>query len=524
MSTLATRVIFALVMTATIFALAQSANAVQLDAGGQGQVLIYPYYTVNQFPNGQRSQQTLLSIVNTSDAAQVVQVTFREALNGRAALQFKVWMGRWDVWTGTVFALADDGIASDGAGVLTRDATCTTPMFSSGSLTSGGARYFPLGNANYSGALSDGGPSELGRARHGWIEVMSLANVTGPSASAISFLYATGMPANCAAVQNLAYGTDVSTRPSGGLAGSVSIIRVAEGTLLASRAEALSGFTDISLFSDSMHPAPDLASVNEGTPGGAVSAMVVDDQGRNQVLTYGAPGSGSRPVDAVSAALMATRVKNEYQSAASLYGATDLVLTLPTKPFYTDPALIGASTPALPPFDEPFTAPGSSRVCVPYSLFSQDQRQYLPDYDNCSLDPSPPIPPWGGPPRPLIIGLFQASNVVAFLTVTTTPTLTGVLAAPLPPGATNPWLPWFIYPWVAPAGWLDMNLATPLFNHRLPASSEGKVLSGLPVIGYAASIIVNGNVSNGVLANYGYAVRHVTTVACSKASDGLPCD
>lgn len=524
MSSFATRVFFALAMTATSLVLTQSACAVQLDPGGQGQVLIYPYYTVTQYGNGLRSKQTLLSIVNTSDAGQVVQVTFREALNGRAALQFKVWLGQWDVWTGTVFALVDDGIASDGAAVLTRDRSCTTPLFStSGLTTSGGTPYLPFDSTSYSGAKSDGGPTDLLRARHGWIEVISLANVTGPSAAAINAVYASGAPANCAAVQNLAYGPDVSTRPSGGLAGTVSIISVAEGTVLSSRAEALSGFTGLSLYRDAMQPESDLSSVNEGTPGGAVSAMVVDELGRNQVLTYGAPGSGSRPVDAVSAVLMATRVKNEYQSAAALYGATDLVLTLPTKAFYTDPALIGMSAPALSPFDEPFAAPGRSRVCVPYSMFSQDQRQYLPDYDNCSFDPSPPVPPFGGP-RYLIIGLFQAANVVGLLDVSVTPTFTAVLAAPLPPGATNPYFPWFVRPSIAPAGWLDMNLATPHFNHHLPASAGGKVLSGLPAIGYSASVIVNGNVSNGVLANYGSAVRHVTTVACSKESDGSPCD
>ena len=69
-----------------------------------------------------------------------------------------------------------------------------------------------------------------------------------------------------------------------------------------------------------------------------------------------------------------------------------------------------------------------------------------------------------------------------------------------------------------------MNLAATNFNHRLPASAEGKVLSGLPAIGFSASNIVNNNVSNGVLANYASTVRHVTTVACTKAADQSPCD
>ena len=60
--------------------------------------------------------------------------------------------------------------------------------------------------------------------------------------------------------------------------------------------------------------------------------------------------------------------------------------------------------------------------------------------------------------------------------------------------------------------------------HALLPSVEGKVLHGLPIIGFWASNIVNNNVADGVLANYAAAVRHATSVTCVKASDGTPCD
>ncbi len=517
MSTFATRFVFLMTMVFAGAACERPAHAVQIDAGGQGQVLIYPYYTVHQ------GKQTLLSIINTSDLAQVLQVTFREALNGRSALQFRIWLGRKDVWTGTVFALADDGIASDGAGVLTRDSTCTTPVFATGSLTSGGARYFPLGNGNYSGVMSDGGPTELGRARHGWIEVISLATLFGLPANAMAINFSNGMPYNCGVLTTGIVNQSNSASPRGGLSGAVSIIRVQAGVVLSSRAEALSGFTGISLYNDAMQPAPDLSSVNEGMPGGAVSAMVVDELGRNQVLTYGATGSGSRPIDAVSAVLMATRVKNEYQIASSIGGSTDWVVTMPTKPFYTDPALVGVFNTSFPPFEEPFAAPGNSRICAPYRLFNQDQRELAPPHADCVFVAVGPIPSPVLPSQ--FVTLYQSANVVPFKSQSwPSPNQTSVFAAPGPPRAIPPDVPWHVLPWVGTAGWMEMNLATIQRNHRLPASAEGKLLSGLPVVGYSASNIVNGNVSNGVLANYGSAVRHVTTVACSKASDGSPCD
>ena len=69
---------------------------------------------------------------------------------------------------------------------------------------------------------------------------------------------------------------------------------------------------------------------------------------------------------------------------------------------------------------------------------------------------------------------------------------------------------------------IDLNPAQQV--HKLLPSVEGKVLVGLPVIGFWASNIVNANAINGVLANYAAAVRHATSVTCVKASDGTPCD
>lgn len=517
-NTFAIRLIHVIVIALMGLASVPPSQAVQLNPGGQGQVLLYPYYSVHN------QQQTLLSIINTSDVEQVLQVTFREALNGRSALQFKIWLGRHDTWTGTVFALADDGMASDGAAVLTRDRTCTTPMFSSGSLTSGGATYFPLGNQNYSGAMNDGGPSDLGRARHGWIEVISLANVYGLPATAMTFS-GTGFPANCSVLQNFAFGPDNLARPSGGLAGAASVIRVAAGTILSSRAEALSGFTEISLYNnDPMQPAPDLASVNEGTLGGPVSATVFDDQGHRQVLTYGTPGSDSRPIDAVSAALMATRVKNEYQTSVALAAGTDWVVTMPTMPFYTDPAITGNFVQALPPFERPFLAPGNALTCTPFYIHDQNQLRDSGDWlPNTCGSGGASIP---GTPTFRRLILFQASNVIGYTVPTdadASPLRTEVLFAPAPAGARVPDLPWHIRADAAPAGWLEMYLSRAYTLHRLPFSAEGKSLDGLPAIGYSASNIVNGNVSNGVLANYAAAARHATAVSCVKDNNGTPC-
>lgn len=59
---------------------ASSASAVSLNPKGIGQVLVYPYYTVN------KHQDTLISVANTTDVGKVVNVEFLEGINSRDIL------------------------------------------------------------------------------------------------------------------------------------------------------------------------------------------------------------------------------------------------------------------------------------------------------------------------------------------------------------------------------------------------------------------------------------------------------
>lgn len=61
-----------------------AAVAVNLSPQGTGQVLIYPYYTVNA------NQDTYFSVGNQSGFPQVLKVRFNEGRNGRPALDVDV--------------------------------------------------------------------------------------------------------------------------------------------------------------------------------------------------------------------------------------------------------------------------------------------------------------------------------------------------------------------------------------------------------------------------------------------------
>jgi hypothetical protein len=72
--------------------IAGTAQAVNLNPDGLGQVLLYPYYTTNA------GNATLLSVVNTTDSAKAVKVRFKEGYNSREVLDFNMYMSAYDVW------------------------------------------------------------------------------------------------------------------------------------------------------------------------------------------------------------------------------------------------------------------------------------------------------------------------------------------------------------------------------------------------------------------------------------------
>src|SRR5687768_14269717 len=141
--------------------LATTATAVNLNPDGLGQVLIYPYYTVNA------GNDTLLSVVNTTNRAKAVKVRFLEGRNSREVLDFNLYLSPFDVWTAAVFQLSGTGEAN----LLTRDTSCTVPAIRTNTSlpqTAGGDRYVPFRNFAYTGGNADNGPTSLTRTREGY--------------------------------------------------------------------------------------------------------------------------------------------------------------------------------------------------------------------------------------------------------------------------------------------------------------------------------------------------------------------
>jgi hypothetical protein len=104
---------------AGVAGIANISNAVNINPDGTGQVLVYPYYTVNG------GNQTLLSVVNTTNLGKAVKVRILEGRNSFEVLDFNLYLSPEDVWTAGIFSSDLVGSTTGGASIRTFDRSCT---------------------------------------------------------------------------------------------------------------------------------------------------------------------------------------------------------------------------------------------------------------------------------------------------------------------------------------------------------------------------------------------------------------
>lgn len=298
-----------------------SAQAVNINPDGLGQVLIYPYYTVNG------GNTTLLSVVNTTEHAKAVKVRFKEGKNSREVLDFNLYLSMYDVWTAAIKNI-------DGTPTLRiADNSCTVPYLY---MNEGSKQPFLVYGMN--DVDGEGEFGDIARAREGYFEMIEMGTILNETTTAYAVTHDTsgdnkGMPPYdpevtgdypCKTVVDAwtidndltgagGYWIDASTGnpdhdltlPSGGLFGGASIVNVQAGTMFSYDAKALNGFTDGRLIG-TLHgePGNSYPGLNDGN---VEDAVVFTDDGR---VYYSE--QFSRGVDAVSFVFMHDAIMNEY--------------------------------------------------------------------------------------------------------------------------------------------------------------------------------------------------------------------
>ena len=546
-------------------------NAVNVNPDGLGQVLIYPYYTVNG------GNSTLISVVNTTNDVKAVKVRFLENLNSQEVLDFNLYLSPFDVWTGGAY-----DIGTEGGVMITRDKSCTVPYFyqqfadagmDATNLTnadSGGNYQGFFKNFQYAalvngvpGHNADGGPSDLARTREGHLEMIEMGRVvddgdiltdaplpTEGSTSAVddapnpapytgsrlanAATHVNGVPRDCQALLDafrvvdgvqgqwqVDVNSDVDT-PNGGLFGGAEIVNAQEGTNMSYNADALEGFfqtagLDLHSFTGDILP-----NLTQADP----ASTVVFDNGTLITLEFGLDENlnGHTGLDAVSAAFMHNQIYNEYVTTPGAGAASEWVITFPTKLMHIDDTILEVERR---PFTQAFNwAAGGACEAIELSFWDREEQvsgRGTSSGDNC---PSP-LPPGQAScdetPNVVVPDLCFETNVLAFnqggiieyieeSSVLGSRWAINVPLVDLYAASGNP---------AADAnyfheGWVRIDFTRD--SDKLPTnhftisdaelSGAYNVVQGLPVTGFWAAQYVNGELSEGVLANYSGLHRH----------------
>lgn len=483
-----------------IAGIANLSNAVNVNPDGSGQVLIYPYYTI------EGGNDTLISVVNTANEVKAVKVRFHEHVNSREPLDFHLYLSPFDVWTATV-RTNPNGDAAAGLPILfTRDNSCTVPAIRGNvqlpqlPAALGGDRYVEFSTLRLT---TPGG--QVVDTRSGYLEMIEMGvvgNVAGFTPAAAATHGASGVPASCQTLINAwsnqgAWSLDNNraiSAPTGGLFGGASIINVAQGRLISYNATAIEGVAFPAGSNGNMHqdPASIVPQLSTYLSTASQTANVFVG-GRLIQSTYPATAAGGTL--ALGATLALQNIANEYAFTEDTTFRSEWVVTFPTKRFHTDSSVAVGAVP-VPPFA---SASGGNGGCEPVSFTIYDREEFRIPFVNFS--PS------------LIPSLCTEANVVNFERLPAG----GVGTSGLPPLAATPILGARTarngvlrvgIPAPTIAGWANLSFVTPSTGRSFPASTDGDVWVGLPTVGFWVLAAENNNAAPGIRAFYSGAFTH----------------
>ena len=430
--------------------------AVSLNAKGVGQVLIYPYYTVNNNIN------TLISLTNTTDNVKAVKIKFLEGKNNRDTLIFNAYIAPHDVWTAALvpaLSTIQSHTGEESVKLVANDSSCTVPMGISGQ------EFLPFA---FEGSFDDGFTTNLSRVTEGQIQVFDMGNVVGEFAD---WAMQSNNTQDCSSLQNnwTSNGiwtnnpTENITAPngSGGLFGSVTLIDVNAGIDIAYNAEAIEGYSTAI-----QHESPASALPNLNSGNSNISSITT------ALNTNSVPWEF--PFQAISSLFMSREIYSEYIVGNGIGANTEMIVSFPTKEFFTDPSKSPLQTPLVP-----FTS--NIGECEPAELLSYDRET---SNSTNSLE------------------LCMAVNTIEFITGGNMNGPSTIL------GSNNT---------VRVDTSFDKGWANLVFNQTVPTSDTTQIslntyfFTGMPITGFTIQKYVNSELSGGILANYAGLVKHKGT-------------
>lgn len=488
-------------------AVAASAQAqMYVNPDNTGEVLIYPFYSAD---NG---NQTYIHVVNTTSLYKAAKVRILEAENSVEVRDFNLYLSPKDHFS---FAISLD--ESGGGKLETADTSCTVPAI-------------PAGGIEFTNQLySDDENGSLERSLNGYVEIIEMGQFKGTATTDPGYLWkhVEGVPRNCPGVVALwasdgTWATEradnglrgvtgrLSAWTGGGLYGMGIIVNPEAGAAVGYDAVAIDDFVDVAdaaadVQGATLHYYP--GNPRPGLDGNSQTedmATVFSDGDATDYTFVGTGLTVTPTLNAVSGLLMANTVSNDYVLDPFFDGATDWVVTFPTKRLYVQASAPTSSRRAKNPFFEEWDTDDS---CDPYRLTIYDREEATP----VATPGQPPFSPYV-PEVNFDPSLCYEANVMTFT-----------------PAGADPRSPLFGEEPSASAARLQTKVETPYNNgwaelnfnranlfgsyedtsfHSLTTGDT--VMYGLPTVGFSVIRFGNDSVQGGVLANYAAAHEHKT--------------
>jgi hypothetical protein len=288
------------------------ASAVFVNPQGSGEVLLIPYYSLNNSLNFNAT------VTNTTEDVKAIKINVREGLNGYAVLSYNVYLGPNDTWSFVMgpWQSSVDGFVGHDFGALASEDNSCAPMLN---------KTLQEFNPN---VLVDGSENIM-RGREGFIEVLEMGVLEGYLADAAVVGF-NGEPENCTLLQEAWEPGGVwHNNPNrymepatGGLMAEADILRVEDGINYSIPVVALA---DVFAEGDYHHRAPEDSGLS--LDAAAPKAALLTDEKPYQL-------SFERGIDAVSAVLMADEISSTYALDTPVNGLSVTVYSQPTRRFY----------------------------------------------------------------------------------------------------------------------------------------------------------------------------------------------
>lgn len=487
---------------------AGTAEAVYMSPNRTGQVLVYPYYTVQSA--GGNSWNTYLSVVNTTTVAKAVKVRVLEGKTSAEVLDFNLFLSPNDVWTAAIVPV--DNTATSAGRIITADLSCTRPAILAAGEPFRNFQYNVAGSAD---ALPG---TDLARTREGYVEILEMGTLSGATATAVTHNSA-GVPNNCGVVQAPGFTTIPAGQlnaPTGGLMGTGTLINVNSGRDAGYKADALDGWRNASFYTDSGFTQPNLGDaipttslvIRSGDVDPITGASTLITAYRTDFATISGVLAGTR---AVASVFMHSSVMNEYVLDNASASLTDWVITQPLKNQFVN------DVTAAQPYTNVLTASGACEL-VGFTFFNREERGATAAGSDFS-----PLPP-AGPANSLcwestVLSIRNpgAAHMPADATVSTVLGSRNLTNVNVTSGFQNGWGELSF----AGLGALNGLAGAAATSQRISLGTNAPVMGavtpgavtfvGLPVTGFMIRTFANGGLTCGTAAcqgNYGAAFGH----------------